>query len=153
MAEITGRYAVAKGFSVIGDDVGLHTREEVASDLEAKIASGEMEKEEASEYLGIFDAVYEFTSDGKINSWMKIPEGVSEEEIKEAVAAGEIAAAENGYMLAEQKEWFEKDGKYFYDTGEYREVFGEEQSSVDELTFDEEGLLNFGSGMVKLKKL
>ena len=153
MAEITGRYEVAKTFYMVGDDMGLHTREEVATDLEAKVASGEMEREEASEFLGLFDALYEFTPDGKINTWMKIPDDVSEEEIKEAVEAGEIAAVDNGYMLAEQKEWFEEDGKFFYDTEEYREIAGEEQSSVDELTFDEEGLLNFGSGMVKLKKV
>ena len=153
MAEITGRYEVAKTFYMVGDDMGLHTREEVATDLEAKVASGEMEREEASEFLGLFDALYEFTPDGKINTWMKIPDDVSEEEIKEAVEAGEIAAVDNGYMLAEQKEWFEEDGKFFYDTEEYREIAGEEQSSVDELTFDEEGLLNFGSGMVKLSKI
>ncbi|MBQ7671284.1 MAG: hypothetical protein IJS45_11305 [Clostridia bacterium] len=153
MAELIGKYAVAKTFFAIGDDVALFTREEVEADLEAKIASGDMEREEASEYLGIFDALYEFTTDGKINTWMKLPEDVSEEEIREAVEAGEIAAVDNGYMLAEQKEWFEEDGKFFYDTEEYREIAGEEQSSVDELTFDEEGLLNFGSGMVKLKKI
>ena len=39
-----------------------------------------------------------------------------------------------------------------YDTGEQREMFGEPQSSWDELT-TEDGLLVYGSGFFRLKKI
>ena len=44
-------------------------------------------------------------------------------------------------------------GKFYYDTGEHREVFGEVKSSWDEIAFDEDGLMTFMSGMAKLRKL
>ena len=45
------------------------------------------------------------------------------------------------------------DGKFFYDTREEREILGEKQSPWDELAADEEGLIPFADGFVKLKKI
>ena len=81
-------------------------------------------------------------------------DGVSEEEIKAALEEGEIAGYKDGlFTTGEDREWKAVDGKYYYDTGEHRELFGEEQSPWDELAFDENGLLPFGDGMMKLRKI
>ncbi|MBR6917118.1 MAG: hypothetical protein IKN38_02950 [Clostridia bacterium] len=151
--ELIGRYGVEKLMSVIGDAPGFYTAEEVKADLEKKVASGEVDEGEMNEYMQMFDAIYEFSPDRKIVTWMKIPDDISAAELKEALDAGEITALCDGFFSLEEKEWKEQDGKFVYDTGEERELFGEAQSSFDELKFDDEGLLDFGSGMMKLKKI
>jgi hypothetical protein len=78
---------------------------------------------------------------------------VPEEAIKQALESGEIKEVKDGYFTVQEKEWKAVDGKYYYDTGEHRELFGEVQSPWDELKTDEDGLLDFSSGMVKLKKV
>ena len=153
MADITGLFGVAKIMSAIGDAPGFCTYDEVKADLERKVAAGEIDEGEMSEYLGMFGAEYEFTPDGRIVCWMKIPEDVPEDELKAALDAGEIIGLRDGFFALEEKSWTERDGKLLYDTGEVREVFGAAESSFDELRFDDEGLLTFGSGMMKLKRI
>ena len=80
-----------------------------------------------------------------------LPDGVPEEAIKAALESGEIAAVADGYFCARAQEWKCVDGKYYYNTGEHREAFGEELSSWDELV-EEDGLIKFGSGMTMIKK-
>ena len=58
-----------------------------------------------------------------------------------------IAAVENGYFCREAREWKCVDGKYYYNTGEQREIFGEKQSSWDELV-EKDGLIQFGQSMM-----
>ena len=153
MDSIIGTYKVEKVFAYLGDRSALFTREEMESELDKAVKAMKIDADETAEYFEPFGNVFEFTPDGDILYWMKAPEGVSDEEIKEAVDAGEILGAKDGMMLVEKKRWEERDGKYYYDTGEYRETFGEEQSSVDELALDDDGLLIFGDGMFRLKKL
>ncbi|MBR0303481.1 MAG: hypothetical protein IJQ80_06495 [Clostridia bacterium] len=153
MADITGLWGVAKTMWVIGDESDFYTRDEVKADLEGKVASGEMDESEIADLLGMFDAEYEFTPDGRIVCWMRIPEDVPEDELRAALDAGEILGLRDGLIALEEKAWEEHDGVLVYDTGEERELFGEEQSSFDELTLDDEGLLTFGSGMMKLKRI
>ena len=52
-----------------------------------------------------------------------------------------------------EKEWKAVGGRYYYNTGEHREIFGEVKSPWDELAVDEEGLLPFASSMMKLKRV
>lgn len=151
--DIVGRYEVAKTMAMVGGEFGLFTRKETEEELDKQLKAGEIEEDEKKDALQGFDAIIEFTEDHRVLQWMKLPEGVSEEEIKEAVEAGEIGPVKDGYFSMSEKAWKSLDGKYYYDTGEHREMFGEEQSSWDELKKDEEGLLDFGSGMMKLRKL
>ena len=146
---IAGIYAPAKTMSVINDSFGLYTKEEIEAEFKRKKDAGEDVDDSA---LRMLDMTVEFTADHKVLQWMKLPEGVSEEMIKRAIEAGEISAVKDGYFTMNAKEWKCVDGKYYYDTGEHRETFGEVQSSWDELKFDENGLLDFASGMMKLKK-
>lgn len=152
MGSIIGTYKVEKFFTYLDGKADLLTKEQVASEVDKAVKAMKLDGDETGEYFEPFGYVFEFTPDGEIRCWMKIPEGTTDEEIKEAVETGEIMDAKDGMMLAEVKTWEERDGKYFYDTGEYREVCGEEQSSVDELAFDEDGLLIYGDGMFRLKK-
>ena len=153
LMEIVGKYEVAKAMSFVGGQFSLFTREEVLAEMEAKKAAGEVDEDEIKESMRSFDAFYEITEDHRIASWMKIPDGVPEEAIRQALESGEIKGVKDGYFSIEEKEWKAVDGKYYYNSGEHRELFGEVQSPWDELTTDEDGLLDFGSGMIKLRRV
>ena len=73
--------------------------------------------------------------------------------IDEALAAGEIKAVSDGYFCMRSRPWKYVKGGFYYDTGEHRDLFGEVQSSWDELKEDENGLIPFGSGMMLLKRV
>ena len=94
----------------------------------------------------------EFTADGKVRTWMKGPEDISDEEIEAALASGELLGWADGMMCVEEKEWKEENGSFLYNSGEHREMFDEVQSPWDELTLNDDGLLPFGSGMMLLRK-
>lgn len=151
--EIVGKYEVARSTIFANGEIGLRTKDEAKALLEKQVEAGEIDGDEYSETMRVFDTVIEFTSDHKVITWTPVPEGVSEEEIKEAVEAGEIKRFCGGMISLEEQEWKYSDGKFYYDTGEQREVFGEEKSSWDELKKDENGLITYGSGMMKIKKV
>ena len=151
--DIVGRYQVFKAMSFVKGEFSMFTRDEVLEEMKAQKEAGEIDDDEFNESLRGFDGVYDITADHKIISWLKVPEGTTEDEIKEALSSGEIKSYKDGYFSLDEKEWKAVNGKYYYNTGEHREVFGESQSSWDELKTDEDGLLEFGSGMMKLKKI
>ena len=73
-----------------------------------------------------------FEEDGNLLFMSPIPEGVSQEEINEAVAAGEIKIRD-GLMITEEKHWKVENGKYMTDTGAEGEVLGEKVGPWEEL--------------------
>lgn len=153
MMGIVGRYEVAKALSLVGDSFGLHSRAEVEAELLRRADAGEMDEDEAADAMRGFNYIVEFTPDHRVVTWMPLPAGVPEEEIQAALEAGQIKAVKDGMFAANDQEWKAVDGRYYFNSGEHREVFGEEQSPWDELAFDEEGLLPFASGMMALKKI
>ena len=152
MTDIVGIYEVAKSFAMIGDQFGLYSKDEVLASLEERKAAGEIDDDEIRESLSMFETRVEFTGDHKVKTLMKIPEGTSEEDIKEAIESGEINEVKDGYFSIGEKEWKAVDGKYYYNSEEHRELLGEEQSPWDELSTDDDGLMSFGE-MMKLRKL
>ena len=150
-ADLIGFWEVAKARSVVGGKFDFFTPDEVRAELEAKQAAGELDGDPEEAMQG-FNTRVEFTEDGKVRSWMKLPAGVSEADIEAALAAGELIACADGMMCLEEKEWKEENGAFLYNSGEYREMFGEVQSPWDELKLNDEGLLPFGSGMMLLRK-
>jgi hypothetical protein len=152
MTGIVGRYEVAEAMSFANGDFEMHSREAVAADLEKRIAAGEIERDEAAGEMRAFDAVIEFFADHTVKEWMKLPDGVSDEEIKEALEAGEIGEVKDGMFVAGEKEWKALGGRYYYNTGEYREIFGEVKSPWDELVFGDDGLLAYGE-MMRLRRI
>lgn len=151
--ELIGRYRIAKMISFIDDKMGYFTREEIMDAMQKRVAAGEEDQHEADQLSMIFDGIVEFTEDFKVKTWFKIPEGISEEELQQAVESGEVGEISDGYFLdSKVKNWKEEDGKFFYDTEQQRELLGEPISSWDELVPDANGLLDFG-GMMKLEKI
>ena len=73
-----------------------------------------------------------FEEDGNLLFMSPVPEGVSQEEINEAVAAGEIKIRD-GLMITEEKHWKVENGKYMTDTGAEGEVLGEKVGPWEEL--------------------
>ncbi len=69
-----------------------------------------------------------FMEDGTQCTTMPIPEDVTQEEIDQAVAEGEIELFEEKYMALEKHLWKIEDGKLMIDTGMKGEVLGEEVS-------------------------
>lgn len=152
MTGIEGRYAIVKAIAMVGDDFGFFTRAEVEADIKKRIEVGTCDESEVAEALSLFNSIVEFTSDRKVIMWMKLPEGVSDEEIKAALEAGEIKAIKDGYFYSDESEFKSVNGKFYYNSGAEYELFDEKQSPWIPLEFDEEGLLNF-TGMIKIRKI
>ena len=146
---IVGRYEVYKTLSMIGEDFGLFTREEVLADLKARGA----DDEEIAEGTELFNGIIEFTPDHKVIQWMPVPAGVSEDDIKAALEAGEIKAVSDGYFATGNQEWKSLDGKYYCDSGLEGEVMGEQVSGWEELAEDENGCIPFGGGMMLIRRI
>ena len=152
MTGIVGVYSVAKAMTVVGDDFGLFSREEVEANVAELLEAGKLDGGEAAERLGLIKTCVEFTPDHRVLTWSPIPAGVPEDAIKAALESGEIAAVKDGFFCGKALEWKAVGGKYYYNTGEHSELFGEVQSPWDELAPDGDGLLPFCSGMMLLKK-
>lgn len=153
LMEIAGKYAVAEMFSFSGEAMEMMPVEKILAELDKKVKAGEADASEIDDTKKMTGFITVFTEDHMVQSWMPVPEGLSQKEIDKAIAAGEIREVRDGLaLLGEDREWKAVDGKYYYDTGEQREMFGEPQSSWDELTFDEKGLLNL-NGFMKLKRI
>ena len=73
-----------------------------------------------------------FEEDGNLVFLSALPEGVSQEEIDEAVAAGEIMLRD-GKMVTEQKHWKVEDGKNMADTAPEGELHGEKVGPWEEI--------------------
>ena len=73
-----------------------------------------------------------FEEDGNLVLLSPIPEGVSQEEIDEAVAAGEIQLRD-GQMITGQNQWKVENGKFMADTGAEGEVLGEQVGPWEEI--------------------
>ncbi len=79
--------------------------------------------------------------DGKLYMLAPLPEGVTQEEIDKAVAAGIIKLVD-GAMADEPKAWELRDGEFWFDTGIEGEVYDEKVSSWVK-PIDENGFFNF----------
>jgi len=58
MNAIVGRWKIHQALSAVGEDFGLHTRDEVLAHLEKRKAAGEIDEHEYNENLSMFGAVY-----------------------------------------------------------------------------------------------
>ena len=151
VTDIAGVYEVAESMAVVGGEFDLFPKEAVIAELDRKKAAGEIDDSEYAMGLHAFNICVEFTKSHQVVQWMPVPAGVSEEQINAALESGQILDFNGEAIAMSKKPWKYLNRKYWYDTGEQRELFGEKQSSWDELKFDEEGLLEFG-GMMKLRK-
>ncbi|MCR4714961.1 MAG: hypothetical protein K5751_11375 [Treponemataceae bacterium] len=101
----------------------MRTKEE----LERQKAEGKIDDETYSEALTFFEMNIEFTSDGNVVTMVK--------------------------GVCETQDWKAVDGKYYINTNEEVEIYGEKQSPWKEIEFDEDGLIKFAEGMLLLQKV
>lgn len=142
MKAIVGRWKIYKTFAPIGNSFELHTKDEVVAELDKKKAAGAIEEDEYNETLSMFDAVMEFTDDYKVLSYMPIPKHVTQEQIDQAVASGEVKIVYGMMCCEEPKEWKAVNGHYYYNTKEHREIFGEIKSPWDIIDPDADGRID-----------
>lgn len=82
-------------------------------------------------------------TDGKLYMFSPLPEGVPQEEVDKAVAAGIITLVD-GMMTDRPLMWEERDGELWYDTGIEGELFGEKTDSWVK-AIDDEGFFIFAT--------
>jgi len=114
--DIVGRWKVYKMFSVVGDDFGLHTLDEVKADIEKKKAAGEETDEKDT--LLMFGMVLDFKDDYSVASFTALPPGASQEEIDAAVASGEIKLQDGMIVGDDERKWKFVNGEYWCSQGD-----------------------------------
>ena len=76
------------------------------------------------------------------------PADMSQEEVDEMVAAGEMELYD-GYLVYEKHPWKEEDGKVLFDSGMKGEVFGEAVSPWVEIKGSDDELFLFSYKLVR----
>lgn len=104
------------------------------------------------EIKSFLSAKFVFEPDGLFKTVMAIPEGVPQEEIDRAAAAGEVRLFDSQSMIVEEHPWKEENGKYYYDSGIQGEVLGEQVSPWMEIQETEDGIEWMTYRLVKAEK-
>ena len=98
----------------------------------AKVSDILSQEDVDKDMIMLLNAVVVFESDGNLTFMSPLPEGVTQEEIDEAVAAGEIQLRD-GKMITQQNHWKTENGKNLADTGAEGEVLGEKVGPWEEI--------------------
>jgi len=77
-------------------------------------------------------AIVLIEENGSMTFLSPLPEGVSQEEIDEALASGDLVLRD-GLMLVGENQWKEENGKYLADTGGEGEFLGEKVGPWEEI--------------------
>ena len=88
-----------------------------------------------------------FTEDGKMIMGSKLPPEI----LEEAKAQG-APVTDDGMMIAQQTEWKEENGEFFYLSGNEGTVNGEEISPWEKLALDSDGCLFMMGGILVFEK-
>ena len=97
--------------------------------------------EEMKERKKIIGMQIKICDDGKLYVLMPLPEGVSQNEVDEAVAAGYFTLVD-GMIADSPMQWELRDGELWYDTGIKGEVF-DEKAETWVKALDESGYFTF----------
>lgn len=97
--------------------------------------------DEMKERRAFVGTVIKVCEDGKLYMLVPLPEGVTKEQVDEAVASGEIKVMD-GAMYDKPMTWEERDGELWFDTGIEGEVYGEKADTWVK-PIDEDGFFNF----------
>ena len=116
MKNLVGKWVVAET---------MHFNEEKCTlewaKVEDVLSKGDLDRETAM----LLDTVVIFQEDGTIDFLCPLPDGVSQDEIDAALAAGQLKL-KDGMMMMDSKHWKEENGKILTDTGARGEVLGEQ---------------------------
>lgn len=123
MKDVVGQWKVSAVLSGVDGTLKWVTREEA---------------EQIEDFdLSMFDTITEFRPDGTVCDLIRIPQGMLQEEIDNAVAGGYELAGD--FLVAGKHAWKEENGKIFYNTNITGEIFGEELSPWAEIAEDADG--------------
>ena len=112
-----------------------------------------MDREDMDDETKSFlSARFVFEPDGLFKIVMAIPDGVPQEKIDQAAAAGEIRLFDSRSMIVEEHPWTEENGKYYYYSGIQGEVLGEPVSPWMEIQETEDGIEWMAYRLVKAEK-
>lgn len=124
----------------------------IAQTLQFDDASNEMKWTKVEDILAgedvdrdtitMLNSIVEFGEDGRMLMLAPLPDGVSQEEIDGAVAAGHIKL-KDGRMYFEEKHWKAEDGVNYTDTMPEGEVLGEKVGPWEKVTEFEDGSVVF----------
>jgi hypothetical protein len=92
--------------------------------------------------ITLLNSIVEFEEGGRMLMLAPIPEGVSQDEIDEAVKAGQINL-KDGRMYFEEQHWKVEDGVNYTDTMPEGEVLGEKVGPWEKVTEYEDGTITF----------
>lgn len=90
----------------------------------------------------VLSSIVEFDEDGIWRMLAPLPEGVSQEEVDAAVAAGEIRL-KDGLMFFDEKKWKVEDGVNYTNTMPEGELLGEKMGPWEKVTEFEDGTIGF----------
>lgn len=92
--------------------------------------------------ITLLNSIVEFEEGGRMLMLAPIPEGVSQDEIDEAVKAGQIHLKDNR-MYFEEQHWKVENGVNYTDTMPEGEVLGEKVGPWEKVTEFEDGTVAF----------
>ena len=113
-------------------------------------ADSQVDNDMYAEIVQMCKYIMEFAPDGTVLTLYRIPEGMPQEEIDEAVSRGAVVAGD--FLAMEKREWKEDGGKILYNTQIVGEFLGEEVSPWAEITEDENGEITMME-MIRLKRV
>ena len=133
---IIGKWVVSSVLSFDGGDFKWLTEEEASlkEDFDART----------------FAMIMDFMPDGTVRTMMKIPDGMSQEKIDEALEEG--YERDGDCFVIKKEEWKEEDGKILYNSGIQGQFSGEEVSPWAEITQEENGEITF-MNFYRMKKM
>lgn len=139
-----GRWKLNSVFTIGEDDEPLYlSTEEYLNSPMPYIDETDEEAvaDEMKERRAFVGTVIKICEDGKIYMLVPLPEGVTKEQVDEAVASGEIKVMD-GAMYDKPMTWEERDGELWFDTGIEGEVYGEKADTWVK-PIDKDGFFNF----------
>ena len=89
-----------------------------------------------------------FTEGGEILMMLEKPDDMSQEEVDEMMASGEMEVYES-YIVYEKFPWKEEDGRIMFDSGMKGEVFGEAVSPWIEIKGSDDEIFLFSYKLVR----
>lgn len=141
MTSIIGKWLVAEAMQFNEEKCSLEWAK-----VEDILSKGEVDRETAM----LLNTVVIFQDDGTIDFLCPLPDGVSQDEIDAALAAGQLML-KDGMMMMDSKHWKEEDGKILTDTGAKGEVLGERVGPWVELKEVDDDIIEMM--MYRLKKV
>lgn len=138
---IAGVYKFHSILSLEGEDKKYISAEELLSKPFPADMSPDYVAHEKASNLALTKTILKINEDGTLKALQAIPEGVTQAQIDEAVAAGEVTI-EDGLIVEKIYKWEERDGVLLYDTGMRNLEDDDPNSGWAKLT-DDEGYVSF----------